>query len=81
LPALRVVGPRDDGCEPSPRVDASGAGVFAFTAFAAFAAEVSSFPATEAGEIRSISMTSASGPSRRGPSRDTEAGLVFPSLA
>ena len=78
LPALRVVGPRDDGCEPSPRVDASGAGVFAF---AAFAAEASSFPATEAGEIRSISMTSASGPSRRAPSRDTEAGLVFLSLA
>ena len=78
LPALRVVGPRDDGCEPSPRVDASGAGVFAF---AAFAAEASSFPATEAGEIRSISMTSASRPSRRAPSRDTEAGLVFLSLA
>jgi hypothetical protein len=76
LPALRVVGPRDDGSAAVSR--AVDAGVFAF----ARAAEGSSFFATEAGEMRSISMTSASGFPRR-DARDTEAGLVFslPSLA
>jgi hypothetical protein len=77
LPALRVVGPRDDGSAAVSR--AVDAGVFAF----ARAAEGSSFFATEAGEMRSISMTSASGSPRQKRARDTEAGLVFslPSLA
>ena len=70
LPALRVVGPRDDGSAAVSR--AVDAGVFAF----APNAEGASFLATEAGEMRSISMTSASGSPRR-DARDTDAGLVF----